>query len=140
HRASRRQRRARHRRPPPSPAETFPSRNVSRRRTVGPMPIEVSGDHHDMDVKTRLRRSIAAAGVALFLVTGAVFGARAIGAAPARDAAVTLTTSDQSIESTEPAETEPAETETVEPSGSAEPGETSEPTEAAEPSETADPA
>ena len=49
-----------------------------------------------MDVKNRLGRSLAASGVALFLVSGAVLGANAIASAPARHVDANLTTSDES--------------------------------------------
>ena len=62
-----------------------------------------------MQVKHRLSRSLGVAGIALFLVTGAVFGANAL-SQPSRATDANVLTTDESAS--------PEPTETVEPSDS----------------------
>ena len=81
-----------------------------------------------MDVKHRLTRSVGTAAVALFLVTGAAFGANALSQTPAGPTDPTLVASDESaspeaIESAEPSET-PEPSETTEPSDTPEAADT----------------
>ncbi|HEY8846667.1 MAG TPA: hypothetical protein VIM24_08415, partial [Candidatus Limnocylindrales bacterium] len=63
-----------------------------------------------MQVKHRLSRSLGVAGIALFLVTGAVFGANAL-TQPSRATDANVLTTDESAS--------PEPTDTVEPSDSA---------------------
>ena len=104
----------------------------------GSEPTARPGDPALMDRTNRVARSVATAGVALFLVTGAVLGAQSLTQAPNPSVNASQLNDDPTAEPTgtlQPAETlEP--TETAEPSETAE---TLEPTEAAEPTETAEP-
>src|SRR3954447_20274324 len=101
----------------------------------GTEPIRQPGVPALMDRTNRIARSVATAGVALFLVTGAVLGAQSLTQTPSGADGSQLSV-DQTAEPTETLEA----IGTAEPTSTAEPTETTELAATAEPTETADPA